>query len=139
MSDLISRQAVLDIVDDLNDPDWYDCWASEARKRIVELPSAQPKEVRINLNERVRVKLTDYGKEIYYHRVDDVNRRYGREVCKPSFPKVDKDGYSSFVLWDFMNLYGEHMTMGSQNVIKPLEIVYEAWIPLPKPYKGGTP
>ena len=139
MSDLIFRQAALDIVDDLNDPDWYDCWASEARKRIVELPSAQPKEVRINLNERVRVKLTDYGKEIYYHRFDDVNRRYGREVCKPSFPKVDKDGYSSFTLWVFMNLYGEHMTMESQSIIKPLEIVYEAWMPLPEPYKGETP
>ena len=82
-------------------------------------------ELRINLNEEVKVKLTDLGKEIYYHRYDDLNEMAGREVIRPSFPKVDADGYTIFQLWDFINLYGNHIGMGFQNVIRPLEIVCE--------------
>lgn len=81
--------------------------------------------VAINLNEVVKVKLTDYGKEIYYHRFDKVNELAGREVCKPSFPKADADGYSRFQLWDFIHLYGSYIGMAQKNVIEPLEIVYE--------------
>jgi len=81
-------------------------------------------ELRINLNERIKVKLTDLGKEIYYHRVDHVNEWYGRVMVKPSFPKVDEDGYTTFQLWDFMGLYGEHIGMAKPNVIEPLEIIY---------------
>lgn len=82
-------------------------------------------ELRINLNEEVKVKLTDLGKEIYYHRYDDLNERAGREVIRPSFPKVDADGYTRFQLWDFINLYVNHIWMGFPNVIQPLEIVCE--------------
>ena len=82
-------------------------------------------EIKINLNEPVKVKLTDYGKEIYYHRYDDLNRWAGREVCKPSFPKEDENGYTSFQLWDFIETYGEYIGMCKKNVICPLEIVYE--------------
>lgn len=81
--------------------------------------------VAINLNEVVKVKLTDHGKEIYYHRFDKVNEFFGREVCKPSFPRVDADGYSEFQLWDFIHLYGNYIYMAAKNVIEPLEIVYE--------------
>lgn len=44
------------------------------------------------------------------------------------FKKVDENGYSSFQLWDFMNIYGKYFFMEcrkSNNVIDPLEIVYE--------------
>lgn len=82
-------------------------------------------EVRINLNEVVKVKLTDLGKDIYYHQFDELNRRYGRIVCKPLFPKEDADGYTEFQLWNFVEIYGEHIGMAKPNVIEPLEIVYE--------------
>lgn len=82
-------------------------------------------EVRINLNEVVKVKLTDLGKDIYYHRYDEFNRQHGRIVCKPSFPKVDAEGYTKFQLWHFMEIYGEHMGLTKPNVIMPLEFVYE--------------
>ena len=81
--------------------------------------------VAINLNEVVKVKLTDHGKKIYYHRFDKVNEAAGREILKPSFPKVDADGYSRFQLWDFIHLYGNYIYMAVENVIEPLEIVYE--------------
>lgn len=31
-------------------------------------------EVKINLNQWVKFKLTDYGKNIYYHRFDELNK-----------------------------------------------------------------
>ena len=83
------------------------------------------KETKINLNDYVKVKLTDLGKDIYYHRFDEMNQKWGRQVCKPSFPKEDADGYTSFQLWDFIQLYGPHIGMAFPNVIEPLEIVYQ--------------
>lgn len=88
-------------------------------------PSAQSEPLHINLNEWVKVKLTDLGKEIYYHQYDELNKVYGREMLKPSFPSEDEDGYTRFQLWKFIQLYGEHIGMGAPNVIDPIEIVYE--------------
>lgn len=82
-------------------------------------------EVRINLNESINVRLTDIGKDIYYHQFDELNERCGKIVCKPSFPKEDADGYTQFQLWHFMELYGEHIGVTKPNIIKPLEIVYK--------------
>lgn len=90
------------------------------------LPSAEKTANKININEYVKVKLTDYGKEIFYHQYDNINKTYGKEIIKPSYPTVDSDGYTSFQLWYFMNLYGRHIDMGVQNVIEPLEIVFES-------------
>ena len=61
---------------------------------------------KINLNAFIKVKLTEYGKDIYLHRVDEVNTYVGKIVCKPELPKVDENGYTEFQLWEFLNLYG---------------------------------
>lgn len=90
-----------------------------------DLPSAQPELIRINLNEPIKVKLTDWGKEIYYHQYDRTNQIAGREICKPMFPREDENGYTEFQLWCFIELYGMHMGMTLPNVIESLEIVYE--------------
>ena len=89
---------------------------------IKALPSAL---IRINLNESIKVKLTDLGKEIYYHQYDEINRIAGKEICKPKFPKEDENGYTEFQLWRFIELYGTHISMTLPNVIEPLEIVYK--------------
>lgn len=81
--------------------------------------------ININLNEIVKVKLTDLGKEIFYHQHDEFNKRMGKEVIKPKYPREDEDGYSRFQLWYFIELYGNHFGMGYPNVILPLEIIYE--------------
>lgn len=80
--------------------------------------------MKINLNESVKVKLTDLGKEIFYHQYDRINQIAGREICKPMFPKEDENGYSEFQLWYFIQLYGKYIGMTLPNVIEPLEIVY---------------
>ena len=79
---------------------------------------------KINLNEIVKVKLTPLGAEIYYKQFDELNKKCGREICKPRMPRIDKDGYTEFQLWHFIELYGEHIGMCKPNVIEPLDIVY---------------
>ena len=79
---------------------------------------------KINLNETVKVKLTPYGAEIYYKQFDEVNKQYGKEICKPHMPRIDKDGYTEFQLWHFIELYGQHIGICKPNVIEPLDIVY---------------
>ncbi len=93
--------------------------------RQVDCPLIQPEPIRINLNQHIKVKLTDWGKEIYYHQYDRTNQIAGKEICKPKFPEEDENGYTEFQLWCFMELYGEHMGMTLPNVIEPLEVVYE--------------
>lgn len=79
---------------------------------------------KINLNEKIKVKLTPYGTEIYYKQFDELNKQYEREICKPHMPQIDKDGYTEFQLWHFIELYGQHIGMCKPNVIEPLDIVY---------------
>ena len=116
--DCVSRKAVIRLL--------HSGYHSKSMiEEVKELPSAQPEPVRINLNELIKVKLTDWGKEIYYHQYDRTNQIAGREICKPKFPKEDENGYTEFQLWCFIELYGEHMGMTLPNVIEPLEIIYE--------------
>lgn len=125
-TDLISRKQAIDAINEIIRmehslrPKVY-----VAKDAIKALPSAQPEPIRINLNEPIKVKLTDWGKEIYYHQYDRANQIAGREICKPKLPKEDENGYTEFQLWCFMELYGEHMGIIMPNVIEPLEIVYE--------------
>ena len=79
-------------------------------------------EVRINLNESVKFKLSERGKEIYRHRYDGLwmdGSPYSQE------PELDDDGYMSMQLWTFMQTFGEHMILGMPEVVQPLEIIYE--------------
>ena len=72
--------------------------------------AAQP--VVININEKVKVKLSDVGKDIYYHRFDAYNsmaKPIGIKLLEPTMPKVDADGYSCFQLWELMETYGPHI------------------------------
>ena len=79
---------------------------------------------KINLNETIKVKLTPLGAEIYYKQFDEVNKQRGREICKPQMPRIDKDGYTEFQLWHFIELYGQHIGVCKPNVIEHLDIVY---------------
>lgn len=89
-----------------------------------ELKNTNDNMQKINLNEIIKVKLTPYGAEIYYKQFDELNKQRGREICKPKMPRIDKDGYTEFQLWHFIELYGQHIGMCKPNVIEPLEIAY---------------
>ena len=38
-------------------------------------------------------------------------------------PRIDKDGYTDFALYAFMELYGNHIGVGKRNVIDPINII----------------
>ncbi len=63
---------------------------------------------KINFNSIVKVKLTDFGKDIYYHKNDDLILRGFKNII-PKMPKEDAGEYTSFILHDFMNLYGPYL------------------------------
>lgn len=86
----------------------------------------------INMNDMVKVKLTDHGKDIYYHQHDAFNmmaKPIGVKLLEPVMPEVDTDGYTSFQLWHLMQLYGPHIRMGG-----PLPFDLSIVIPM-----GGDP
>ena len=88
----------------------------------------------INLNDNVRFKLTDLGREIYYHQCDDLIAK-GVQI-RPEYPEEDADGYASMQLWEFVELYGPHIGMAKQNVIEPLNLIVDvpdSKIPAAKP------
>ena len=121
--DLISRQAAIDVVEK-----WFEKIGLNPDiciDGLISLPSAQPEPIRINLNETIKVKLTDLGKKIYYHQHDRTNQIAGIKICEPKFPEEDENGYTEIQLWVFIELYGEHIGVTLPNVIKPNEIVYE--------------
>ncbi len=77
----------------------------------------------ISLNDKVRFKLTDLGRKIYYHQFDDLIAK-GVQI-RPKYPEEDADGYTSMLLWEFVEIYGQHIGMARQNVIEPLNLIVE--------------
>ena len=86
------------------------------------------KNIEINLNETIRVKLTDLGKDIYYHQFDELHealKSRGISPNQPTMPRVDADGFTSMQLWRFIELYGSHIGMAKPNVIEPINIYFD--------------
>lgn len=101
------------------------------KQRIAELEGEKSeKPTEINFNDQIKVKLTPLGVEIYYHQYDDLNesiKKNGGTPLEPRMPQIDKDGYTKFTLWHFMELYGQHI--GMCNVVSPLyiELCSDEW------------
>lgn len=81
--------------------------------------------VKINLNNYIYVKLTKVGEEIYYDYIKKINDYYGREIIDKYTPDYEDGGFAKFQLWEFMNIYGNYISMGFPNVIEPLNIWVE--------------
>jgi hypothetical protein len=65
--------------------------------------------MKFNVNNLVRVKLTDHGKKILQN--DAIN-----------LPKEDKDGWSEWQLWGLMSNFGQYLYNGCE---LPFEINIE--------------
>lgn len=79
----------------------------------------------INLNEYVKVKLTDYGLAVHYdswyYKEIHIRARFPYKL-----PRVDEQGYSKFQLWDLMSIFGSVMYLGNPNVpFEDNEIIYD--------------
>ena len=75
-------------------------------KAVMELRKMKDRFRDVNLNEYIKVKLTDKGKEIYRNYYHDIDDEYIPTL------DVDEEGYCKFQLWDFMRIFGEHFCMG---------------------------
>ena len=98
----------------------------ELKQRIAELESKETeKPTKINLNDRVKVKLTPLGAEIYYHQYDEIKGDYPKieKYLTSKLPRVDNEGYTEFQLHHFIELYGGYIGMSKKNVIEPLDII----------------
>lgn len=85
-------------------------------------------EVKVNINDFIKVKLTDHGKDIYEHSNDSL-------MAKPEYEKIkkwlepipleyDDEGYVQFQLWKFMEIFGEHMWNGAPQIIENNSIIF---------------
>ena len=81
-------------------------------------------EIRINLNETIRFKPTKKAHEIYYRGLENICKQYPAVTIRPHIISVDKDGYASMQLWEFMETFGPHMCIGTPAVCEHLDIVY---------------
>lgn len=81
-----------------------------------------------NLNDYIKVKLTEYGRMIY--RESFVS--FGLQEPKIN---VDEDGYTRLQIWDFMYTFGDKMRMGFE---LPCETNVEIQIEVEEPVNGDT-
>lgn len=84
-------------------------WCRESKPVII--PRERP--VRIHLNDLIKVKLTEAGKEVYW------------DHYQHSEPRIDEDGYTKFSLWQFIYVYGHCIHLTAPGVIENSEIIYE--------------
>lgn len=72
-------------------------------------------QIKININDAVKVKLTGYGIEILKQREKKTNEliaRFGRKYSEP----VTQDDYYECSLWKLFSVFGEHMFNGGRQV-----------------------
>ena len=83
----------------------------------------------LNLNSVIKVKLTDFGKDIFYHQYDELNQyitAHKGNPIEPRCPDVDENGLTKFQLWDFFKIYSDYLVLGSNKMpIEPLDIFIE--------------
>ena len=68
--------------------------------------------MKFNVNDTVRVRLTDYGRRCLAENYHRLSVSFGAPIHAPN-PKPDADGWTEWQLWELMQEFGSHMSMGS--------------------------
>lgn len=76
-----------------------------------------------NINDCIKVKLTDKGKEIIQEDYENTRAQYPELDLKPLYIE-EADGFTEFQLWHFMQIFGEHFWCGAPAYIENNEIVF---------------
>ena len=101
---------------------WRDIIELHQRQKV---DDAGMREVRINLNDFVRFKLTDFGRRIYSHRLNEV-LKYLPGIDRSNVGLVeDSEGYARMQLHAFMNMFGPQLINGAPVPVERLEIIYD--------------
>lgn len=67
--------------------------------------------MKFNINNYVKVKLNERGKEILKKEWDSRPNIF-RSQFEFELPEEDEDGYSKWQLWNLMTTFGEYMWLG---------------------------
>jgi hypothetical protein len=78
--------------------------------------------IAININNGIKVKLTDFGRSILDKEVDRLKQVSGVSDNYTPY-ETDDSGYTEFQLWQFMNFFGEYLYNGATQVIENNEIL----------------
>jgi hypothetical protein len=73
----------------------------------VTTPEAEAVEVQFNVNELVRVRLTEYGRKVLREQHDELRRTFPN-LSAYAEPRTDADGFTSFQLWSLMESLGPY-------------------------------
>lgn len=86
--------------------------------------------VSININEWVKVKLTDFGMSILKQRHDELNHSI-HEIGGKGFgefdPRLDEEGYRRFQMWSLIETFGPHMNQTMQSPFEDNIINISGW------------
>lgn len=78
----------------------------------------------MNINDKIKVKLTEHGRSILEKDVTDtLGRLKGFNISDYSPYHTDDEGYTEFRLWDFMRIFGSHFWNGCPQILEHNEIV----------------
>lgn len=78
-----------------------------------------------NINDKIKVKLTEHGRSILEKDVTNtLSMLKGFNYQDYSPYHTDEEGYTEFTLWDFMRIFGSHFQMGCQQIIEQNEIIF---------------
>ena len=78
--------------------------------------------IAININSKVKVKLTDFGKSILDKEVNKLKQISGAPDNYTPY-ETDDNGYTEFQLWQFINIFGDYVYNGAIQVIEDNEIL----------------
>ncbi len=76
----------------------------------------------ININDTIKIKLTNKGKEILLQK-DCENSQFSPQLVNYYSSLVDSDGYMELPLWEIMSVFGNQMYNGNPNI--PFETTIE--------------
>ena len=76
-----------------------------------------------NINDSVKIKLTDYGRKVlkkdWDDFWDDIKKQHPKtKKFKYSHPKEDEDGWSTWQMWLLMEQLGKYVGMGLKDVFE---------------------
>ena len=74
------------------------------------------KEIKFNTNHDVKVKLTDYGRDILRKQHQEFLKQWpsAKGLVEDGLPKEDSDGWSTWQLWSLMSELGEYLYLGGK-------------------------
>lgn len=82
--------------------------------------------MKFNINDNVRVKLTNHGRKLHKLRYENMMDLYDERGFARPFPyypvEEDPKGWSTWQLWCLMEEFGEHIHNGTEN---PFETTIE--------------